>query len=467
MGLTAHRHLYCIMRPLILLFTFSAAAFAQEKTLDLTNPENYANQPVPAYITRDNTPLDNEITDLGATLGRVLFYDKRLSRNNSISCSSCHDQGNAFSDNETASTGVAGTTGRHSMRLINARFSIERKFFWDERAASAEAQATQPIKDHVEMGFSGTLGDPSFPDLAAKLAAIEEYQVLFQGVFGDTVVTEERLGKALAQFVRSIQSFDSKYDAGRALQNDGQPFSNFTANENAGKQIFLTPPNQGGAGCAGCHRPPEFDIDPNTGNNGVITKIGGGTDTTNTRSPSLRDLVDASGTPHGGFMHDGSLPTLLSVINHYNSIPAVVPGMDPRLSRPGPPGQPRQPQRLNLTVQQKADLEAFLRTLTGRSVYSDEKFSTPFNADDSLAVVILPTDATETTFTEQNGVKSVTLRASGVPNVRYHFQTSSDLKNWTSTAINATAAGVLEMTVPIVASEKKQFYRFAYGVDAN
>jgi len=141
--------------------------------------------------------------------------------------------------------------------------------------------------------------------------------------------------------------------------------------------------------------------------------------------------------------------------------------MDPRLSRPGPPGQPRQPQRLNLTVQQKADLEAFLRTLTGSSVYSDEKFSTPFNADNTLAVVILPTDTADMTFTEQNGVEHVTLRASGVPNVRYYFQTSRDLKNWTSTAMNASASGNLEMTVPVIESETKLFYRFAYGVNAD
>lgn len=444
---------------LILLAALCLSASAQEKTLDLTNPANYANQPVPAYITKDNTPADNEITDLGATLGRVLFYDKRLSRNNTISCSSCHSQANGFGDVATASVGVAGTTGRHSMRLINARFATEQKFFWDERAASAEVQATQPIQDHVEMGFSGTLGDPSFPDLAAKLAAIEEYQVLFQGVFGDATVSEERVGKAIAQFVRSIQSFDSKYDAGRAVRNDGQPFPNFTTSENTGKQIFLTPPNAGGAGCAGCHRPPEFDIDPNSGNNGLVSKIGGGTDFTNTRSPSLRDLVDANGTPHGGFMHDASLPSLLAVINHYNTIPAVVTGIDPRLTRPG-----GQPQRLNLTVQQKADLEAFLRTLTGSSLYTDEKFSSPFNEDDSLAVVILPSNPAGMTFSEQNGTRMITLRASGIPHVGYLFQTSPDLKKWTSTTINANAAGELEMTVPINEGDEEMFYRFAYGV---
>lgn len=449
---------------LILLATLCVSAAAQEMVIDLTSPANYANQAVPGYITKDNTPVDNGITDLGATLGRVLFYDKRLSRNDTVSCSSCHRQANAFGDPATASTGVAGTTGRHSMRLINARFASEAGFFWDERAASAEAQATQPIQDHVEMGFSGTLGDPSFPDLAAKLAAMEEYQVLFQGVFGDPAVTEERVGKAIAQFVRSIQSFDSRYDAGRATRGDGEPFPNFSASENAGKRLFLAPPGPGGgAGCAGCHRPPEFDIDPDSLNNGVVGSIGGGTDLTNTRSPSLRDLVSTNGTPHGGFMHDGSLPTLLAVINHYDSIPAVVPGIDPRLTRPGPPGTPPQPQRLNLTTQEKSDLEAFLKTLTGTSIYTDGRYSSPFNADGSLALVILPTEAAEMTFAEQDGMVTVTLRASGVPNVGYLLQSSRDLVKWTSTVVNASSTGVLQATVPVDLGESERFYRFAYG----
>src|SRR4029079_9901627 len=111
---------------------------------------NYAKQPTPAYITKSNTPVINQITDSGATLGRVLFYDKRLSRNNTVSCSTCHQQEHGFSEAATASTGVAGTTTRHSMRLINARFGIEEHFFWDERAATLEDQTTQPIRNRFE-----------------------------------------------------------------------------------------------------------------------------------------------------------------------------------------------------------------------------------------------------------------------------------------------------------------------------
>jgi len=97
---------------------------------------------------------------------------------------------------------------------------------------------------------------------------------------------------------------------------------NYTADENAGKNIFMRPPNQGGAGCAGCHNPQEFDITPVSGNNGVVGSLGGGSGFTTNRAPTLRDLVDANCNPHGGFMHDASLPTLLSVIDHYNAIPA-------------------------------------------------------------------------------------------------------------------------------------------------
>ncbi len=105
------------------------------------------------------------------------------------------------------------------MRLINNRFSQAQRRFWDERATSVENQSTRPIQAHVEMGFSGTNGDPDFSDLVTKLSAIEEYQVLFVGVYGNSNITETRIQRALAQFIRSIQSFDSKYRR-RAVAGD-------------------------------------------------------------------------------------------------------------------------------------------------------------------------------------------------------------------------------------------------------
>ena len=166
--------------------------------------------------------------------------------------------------------------------------------------------------------------------------------------------------------------------------NDGRPFSNFTAQENQGKNLFLSPPvfntsgvrTSGGLGCAGCHRAPEFDIDPNTLNNGIIGTIAGtGIDTGNTRAPSLRDLVRTDGTTNGPMMHTGVITTLQAAIGHYGTI-NIAPGnnnLDPRLT-PGGIGQ-----QLNLTATEVNAVIAFLRTLSGTDVYTNTKWSNPFN----------------------------------------------------------------------------------------
>ena len=352
--------------------------------INLDSLDNYAAQTVPNYITKLNDG-GNPISDTGATLGRVLFYDTALSIDDTISCSSCHTQSLGFSDSDVVSTGVeGGQTGRHSMRLINTQFANETNFFWDERASSHEDQESQPLQDANEHGFSGVGGRPGFADLVTKLESLEYYEELFTFVYGDPAVTEERLELALAQFTKSIWSFDSKFDEGRAQVNaDGANFPNYTADENAGKAIFLQAPNAGGAGCGGCHVAPEFDIRPGSGHNGVVGVANAPDefDFTNTRSPSLRDLAGPDGTPNGPFMHDGSLPTLLDVVNHYDNIQVptdtaarqtFLNTIDNRLTR-GNNGQ-----NLNLSQVQKDQLVAFLNTLSGSSIYTDEKFSDPF-----------------------------------------------------------------------------------------
>lgn len=345
--------------------------------ISFANPENYDNQAIPDYITKDNTN-GNTITNEKTTLGRILFYDVNLSTDNTVSCATCHQQANAFSDNENVSRGVNGVTGRHSMRLINARFADEVRFFWNERVASLEEQTTQPIQDHAEMGFSGQNGDQNISDLLIKLSNTDYYPSIFEYIYGDSNITETRLQECLAQFVRSIQSFDSKYDIGRnQVANDNQPFPNFTAQENQGKTLFLLPPNQGGAGCAGCHRAPEFDIDPVSLNNGIIGVFGSSEfDFDVTRAPSLRNVVKTNGSTNGNLMHDASMSSLLDVVNHYNSIdPAGNTNLDNRLT--GGPGQ--NGQQLNLTEDEKLAIVAFLNTLSGTDVYTNPKWSNPFN----------------------------------------------------------------------------------------
>ncbi len=218
--------------------------------------------------------------------------------------------------------------------------------------------------------------------MIVKLEGLDYYQELFSLAFGDPQITEQRMQLALAQFIRSIQSFDTKYDAGRSIvNNDNQNFPNFTQLENLGKQLFMENPqfdNQGqrtggGLGCDACHLAPEFDIRPGSDNNGVVGSINGGSDFDVTRSPTLRDVMRSDGAPNGQFMHTGEFSTFEQVLNHYANIPAGnIPNLDNRLRPQG------NPQRLNLTNEERQAVTAFMRTLSGSDVYTNEKWSDPF-----------------------------------------------------------------------------------------
>ena len=391
-------------------------AYAQ---VDLNNLRNYANQFVPSYITKDNTPVNNPISDAGATLGRVLFYDSHLSSNSSVSCASCHQQQKAFSDQDARSEGIDGNlTDRHSMRLVNARFGEEEKFRWDESASSLEEQMTLPIRKATEMGFSGDNGNPGFNDLIARMKTLPYYKALFKRAFGTQEITEQKMQYALAQFVRSIQSFDTKYDQGRAMVNsDLEDFPNFTADENAGKRLFIEDYEwevdqitvdpvggnpggtfdaahriSGGLNCATCHGGPEFDIDEDSLNNGFVRASppgpGAPLDTEVFRSPTLRDMINPDGTLNGGMFHSGLATNLNLIFAHYDfrRLDPDNPNLDPRMTRDG------LPQWLDVTQQERQQIFAFLRTLTGSDVYTNEKWSDPFDGLGLLTVFGLECD---------------------------------------------------------------------------
>lgn len=323
----------------------------------------------------DNAPLDNPVTDHGATLGRVLFYDKKLSANGRVSCASCHVQEAGFSDPQKLSKGFeGGLTRRHSMTLVNARFYQRGRFFWDERAVTLEQQVLQPFQDPVEMGVS--LGE-----LVRRVEEQPYYQRLFKNAFGDESVSADRIARALAQFVRSIISYQSRYDVGRAqVPNPNAPFPNFTPQENQGKQLFLQPVQNGGAGCFACHTTEAFvsaNVGPqNNGLDSVSTSDRGAAET----FPQQMQLTGAfkTGTLRNialtaPYMHDGRFATLEQVVEHYNSGVKAHPNLAPPLRRPD-----GQPQRLNLSEGQKAALVAFMRTLTDESVALNPKWSNPF-----------------------------------------------------------------------------------------
>ena len=361
-------------------YTFLGSDFPLEPPLDYSSS-------APDYITRDNR-LDGDVDNRKATLGRVLFYDKQLSLNNSIACGSCHIQAHAFGDTSQQSVGLdGGLTSRQSMRLVNTRFADLPAMFWDRRAVNLEDQVTQPIEDHIEMGFSGTGDQPGLDSLLNKLSQLVYYTQLFDWAFQQegTSINEQHMAEALEHFVSSIESFDAKFDEGFVQVAGVQtPFPNYTTAENNGKALFLAPPqldNQnvrtgGGAGCAGCHRPPEFDIDPMSGNNGVDKEAGNpaGFDTTNTRSPSLRDIFGPDGSVNTPMMHTGNFLEFTTIVEHYNE---VIPDVNNR-TVDGRLVRGLTSVKLELTSTERADLEAFVRTLTGSNMYSDERWSTPF-----------------------------------------------------------------------------------------
>jgi len=341
-------------------------------------PLNYARPTLPAYLLTPaiqgqvNTPATNPVTDWGATLGRVLFYDTRLSANQTRACASCHRQELGFSDPAQLSAGFAGgTTGRHSMGLVNAAYYPNGRFFWDERASTLEDQVLMPIQDPVELGMT-------LPVLVDRLAAVEYYPALFERAFGTPAVTSERISRALAQFVRSMVSYQTRFDAGRAMVpgpvNLGQAvFPNFTAQEQLGKALFFDP---GRGNCAACHgtetftapRPSNNGLDAVATDDGVAQITGNPMDVGRFKVPSLRSVALTA-----PYMHDGRFANLDQVIGHYSNGVRESPTLAPELRGPG--GAPRRP---NFSPDERAALRAFLETLTDPVLASDARWSNPF-----------------------------------------------------------------------------------------
>jgi len=391
------KHYYCLFIILSLAFTSCSDDGPDYKpvpTAPVSNiinlPEtsyNYSNQDIPDYFFIndsgtlpssvngiDNTPASNPITDAGATLGRVLFYDKHLSADNSTACGSCHRQEKAFADSSPFSHGILGTpTRRNSMTMFNTRYYQRGHFFYDERANTLEDQVLMPILDHTEMGLT-------LDEISQRVANQPYYAKLFTAAFGNSHVTNDLIAKALSQFIRSMVSYQSKYDTGRAqVAAMRDPFPNFSEAENRGKELFLKPYNEGGVNCYACHTTEAF-VSLNAGplNNGLdatsTTDLGVFEISQNPehkgafKIPTLRNIALT-----GPYMHDSRFTTLTQVIEHYNSgiknhpnLAAILRGND---------GLPRQ---LNLSQADKNALLAFLMTLTDTTVFSEVKFSDPF-----------------------------------------------------------------------------------------
>ncbi|HIG73538.1 MAG TPA: cytochrome-c peroxidase [Bacteroidetes bacterium] len=330
-----------------------------------STPYDYDGIALPAHLTApavratDNTPPDNPITDAGATLGRVLFYDPRLSLNGTVSCASCHLQDRGFSDPARFSRGFeGGLTQRHSMGLAFARYYARGHFFWDERAATLEEQVLVPIQDETEMGLP-------LSEASARIAATEYYPPLFADAFGTEAVTPDRIARALSQFVRSIVPANTRYDDAREAQGGppGRPLAALTDEENLGLELFF-----GRGRCAQCHRGDLFvgDVPRNNGLDAKPSDPGAGDG--RFKTGSLRNVALTA-----PYMHDGRFATLEAVIDHYSTGIRDSPTLDPILR--GPDGRPLRPA---FTPQERTALVAFLRTLTDETLATDPRWSDPF-----------------------------------------------------------------------------------------
>ena len=307
----------------------------------------------PAHIqlslnANDNTPTDNVMTNDGATLGRVLFYDKQLSKNNTISCASCHKQNLGFDDNVALSVGFAGgLTDRNAMAILNVRFYKSGKMFWDERAATVEKQALQPIQNHTEMGLT-------LAELETKIKALNYYPALFQKAFGSTTIDSVKIAKALGQFERSIVTYQAKYDRVK------QGLDMFTAAEATGETLFNTPVPAPGGGpalsCQSCHSAPMF-LNSAAPPFAFPDPLDLGINNQNRfKSGSLRNI----GTRTALF-HNGRIANLQAMLTA------------------GAPGSGTQPiPAHSVAPQDVQNLLAFMNTLTDNTIATEVKFSNPF-----------------------------------------------------------------------------------------
>lgn len=294
----------------------------------------------PAGLPPVSVPADNPMSPEKIELGKMLFFDKRLSRDGAVACATCHDPSMAWADHETTSKGLGGQSGqRNAPTVVNA--ACAKSQFWDGRAATLEEQALGPIENPIEMGNT-------LPNMVRNLAKLNGYRQQFQKVFG-TPVTKENVAKAIAAFERTILSGNAPYD--RFLAGEQKAM---TEAQQRGMELFEK-------NCATCHAPPTFsnyrfynagvttaNRKPDPGRQEVTKKAA---DFGKFRVPALREVANTA-----PYFHDGSAATLDDAV-------AVMAGGgvdNPRLSP-----QLKAVRDANLTAQDREDLVDFLKALSG------------------------------------------------------------------------------------------------------
>jgi cytochrome c peroxidase len=286
-------------------------------------------------------PKDNKYSPEKAELGWLLYFDKRLSGDATVSCASCHDPRAAFTDGQRFSRGVRGQLGgRSAPTVINRAYSLEQ--FWDGRVPSLEEQAKGPIANPVEMGNTHA-------GCASCIRGIKGYRQRFQAAFGTNDVSIDLIANAIATFERTVLSGNSAYDRFKAGDEKA-----LTDSQKRGMEVFFS----NNARCDSCHEGANFT-------NGKYANVGIGmdkpspdlgrylvtkeeTDRGAFKTPTLRDIALT-----GPYMHDGSLKTLEEVVEHYNKGGIKNPWLHQDV------------RELKLSDRDKKDLVEFLKALSG------------------------------------------------------------------------------------------------------
>lgn len=321
-----------------------------------------------SFGSRFTIPENNPLTEERVALGRMLFYEPLLSKTNTVSCSSCHQQLLAFSDNRRLSIGVSGKpTRRNSMSLANLLWV--KNLFWDGRVSGLEAQAAFPLTHPDEMGQSLEIS-------AKKLSKTRLYPPLFKDVFGTATITGEQITQALSQFERTLISADSPYD--RYLEGKYQ----LSATEKRGLELFMRgpAPERGvrGGNCAHCHGGAKLfqEVFHNNGLDSIAVQdkgrqeiTGEASDNGRFRVPTLRNIALTA-----PYMHDGRFATLEEVLDHYNEKMFDPSNLSHELRTAT---NVEGGKTLGLTAVEKKDLIAFLHLLTDSTFITNPAFANP------------------------------------------------------------------------------------------
>jgi cytochrome c peroxidase len=333
----------------------------ESETVDI-----YKNTPRPLEIPKlfqENilapiVPIDNPQTEEGIALGKRLFFDPILSSNNTQACADCHAPENAFTDNRRFSDGVEGLFGnRNSMPLFNLAWNYDEKFFWDGNTFSLEHQALVPVTDPIEM-------NNTWQDADQKLQQHADYPELFEKAFGTKTIDSSLITKAIAQFERTLISANSKFD--KYLLGEVE----LTPQELNGFNVFMDEARGDCFHCHGSDKNPLWtdNLFHNNGLDETFSDLGLGAvtgdpaDNGKFKSPSLRNLAFTA-----PYMHDGRFESLEEVINHYSEGLKNSSTIDPLMKKVSQGG-------VGLSENDKADLKAFLLSLSDSEFVSNPKF---------------------------------------------------------------------------------------------